>query len=152
MRLETGDSNIKKSRVSGLRSPVSGLLSGSGFSLVEIIVAISILSIGLVGAIRVFPVGLRASHRAEMVSRSTLIAERTLESLKLSAWEDLVPGETTDQDAPFDMVVTIDQPELDGLTDATRLKRLSVTVNWVQDGRVRSVTAVTLFNQPASSG
>lgn len=121
------------------------------FSLVEIIVSLAILSIGLVGAIRVFPVGLRASQRAEMVSRATLIAERTLEMLKLSTWDELAVGTTTEQDAPFDMTVAIDQPAVEGLVDASRIKRLSVTVNWVQDGRVRSVTAVTLVHGTSES-
>ena len=116
----------------------------------EVVVAIAILSIGLVWAIRVFPVGLRASQRAERVSRATLIAERTIELLKLSAWDDLTVGKTIDRDDPFDMAVTIDQPEVDGVTDPTRIKRISVTVNWVQDGRVRSVTAVTLVHGTTS--
>ena len=121
-----------------------------GFSLIELVLSLAILSIGLVGAIRVFPVGLRASHRAELSSLATLAAERTLESLKLNAWEELVVGESTSRDDPFDIVVSVGQPVLSGLVDPTRVKRLIVTVGWVQEGRSRSLSMATYAHRPST--
>jgi type II secretory pathway pseudopilin PulG len=115
------------------------------------VISIAILSVGLVGAMRVFPVGLRASQRAEMVSRATLAAQRALESLKLKAWDELEAGETTSQEDDFDVTVVIDQPEVEGLVDSSRLKRLSVTVKWMQEARARSLTVVTYVHRPGSS-
>jgi prepilin-type N-terminal cleavage/methylation domain-containing protein len=114
-----------------------------GFSLIEVVIAIGILSIGLVGAIRVFPVGLRASQRAAQVSRGTLIVQRTIEELKLKTWDELAPGETKARQDPFEVLVAIDQPTLEGVIDAERLKRISVRVTWDQDGRPRSLSAAT---------
>ena len=115
----------------------------SAFSLIELIVSIAILSVGLIGAIRVFPMGLKASQRAAMLSRGTLVAQRTLEGLKLKTWDELAPGEDTSLEDPFEVKVEIDEPTVDGIDDATRLKRLAVTVSWLQDGRPRSLTTVT---------
>ena len=55
----------------------------TGFSLIELVIAMGILSVGLVGAMRVFPIGLRASQRSELSSRAAIAAQRTLESVKL---------------------------------------------------------------------
>ncbi|MBI3331269.1 MAG: type II secretion system protein, partial [Candidatus Omnitrophica bacterium] len=71
---------------------VSDTFSRSAFSLVELLISMAILSVGLVGAMRVFPMGLRASVRAELHSRAALAAQRTIESLKLEPWEALEDG------------------------------------------------------------
>lgn len=121
-----------------------------GFSLIELVLSLAILSIGIVGAIRVFPVGLRASQRAELSSQATLAAARTLESLKLKPWKELVIGESTSQDGLFKIVVSVDQPVLEGLVDPTRVKRLAAVVHWTQEGRSRSFTLATYAHQPSS--
>jgi len=141
------------SLVSGLWSLVHPALRishsarSSGFSLIEVVIAIGILSIGLVGAIRVFPVGLRASQRASLISRGTLAVQRTLEATKLKSWDELAPGDSVTQEDQFEIAVSIDQPKVEGLVDPKRLKRVSVTVTWMQEGRPRSLSAVTLFHR-----
>ncbi len=54
----------------------------SGFTLVEILVAMSILSIGLTGILILFPVGLSATQKAIESSNSTIIIESVHASLK----------------------------------------------------------------------
>ncbi len=120
----------------------------TAFSLVEVIIAVAILFIGLFGVIRVFPVGLRASQRSELVSRATLLAQRTLEPLKLKTWSELAEGETTDAADPFTITPSVDQPLVEGLADPSRLKRVVVTVGWTQEGRARSLTMVTYVRRP----
>ena len=125
-------------------------LTRRGFSLLEVAIAVAILAVGLVGAMRVFPVGLRASFRSDQASRAAFLAQQTLERTKLISWEALEPGETAHQDGPFSVTLVIDQPTLDGLVDSSRLKRLSVHIGWSQDGRERSVSAVTYVVRPLS--
>jgi hypothetical protein len=110
----------------------------------------AILSIGLFAGIRVFPVGLGASKRAELRSRATFAAQRTIESLKLTPWEDLAEGETTAETDGFGVTTRIRQPDLEGLVDPTRLKVVDVTVQWTQDGRSRGLTFITYLRQPSS--
>jgi len=121
-----------------------------GFSLIEVVLSLAILSVGIVGAMRVFPVGLRASHRSELSSMATLAAERTLESFKLKTWDELPVGESVTQEDPFAITVSVDQPVLPGLVDPTRVKRLAVTVTWTQEGRSRSLTIATYVHRPST--
>lgn len=121
-----------------------------GFSLIEVVLAIGILAIGLFGAIRVFPVGLKASQRSEWLSRATLMAEQVLEPLKLKSWDELEQGQTTSMQDPFNVVVSIDQPQVEGLLDPARLKRVGVTISWMQEGRLRSITMVSYVQQQSS--
>ena len=159
MGLKTQDTRLKKetaellgepfeSSVSSLESRVLSL--DAGFSLVELVIALSILAVGLVGAMRVFPVGLRASQRTEMRSRAALVAQRTLESLKVASWASLDEGETRQEQPPFAIVTRIAQPRPEHLTDLAALKALEVTVEWTQEGRVRSLTFVTYVRRSAS--
>ena len=76
----------------------------------EVVISLAILSVGLVGAMRVFPVGLRASHRSELSSRAGIVAQRTVESLKLVPWEELREGDTTTQEDDFEVTTRITQP------------------------------------------
>ncbi len=114
-----------------------------GFSLIEIVMAMAILSVGVVGAMRVFPVGLRASVRAEHSSRSAMVAGRTLEALKLKSWDELVIGETSEEIEGLTLTTRILHPAETHLADTTRLKLIEVRVRWEQEGRPRESTFVT---------
>ena len=122
-----------------------------GFSLVELVISMAILSIGLVGAMRVFPVGLRASQRAEVSSRAAILAQRTIEALKLNAWDELQEGETTSEEDDFEVTTRIaPPPALAQLVDPTRLKVIEVTVRSVEGGRSRALTFITYLRHAPS--
>ena len=122
----------------------------SGFSLVEVVIAIAILAVGLVGSMRVFPMGLRASRRAEELSRATLLAERTMAAAKLLSWDELSVGSSTTTEEDATATVTIDHPEVEDLMDPASLKRVSVSVRWSQEGRERTLGLVTYLRHPPS--
>ncbi len=122
----------------------------TGFSLIELAIALAILSVGLIGAMRVFPVGLRASQRSEMSSRAAIVAQRTIESLKLISWGELVEGEQTTKEGDLDVITRVTQPVLEHLVDPTRLKTVEVVVRWVQDARPREMTFVTYVRRDTS--
>ncbi|MBI3330869.1 MAG: prepilin-type N-terminal cleavage/methylation domain-containing protein, partial [Candidatus Omnitrophica bacterium] len=132
------------------RDPRSLARGHAAFSLVELLISMAILSVGLVGAMRVFPMGLRASLRAEQQSRAALAAQRTIESLKLEPWEALEDGETTAEEDGFDVTTRISQPDPEALVDASRLKALEVRVRFVQDGRPRELTFLTYVRRETS--
>ena len=111
--------------------------------MVELVISMAILSVGMVGAMRVFPVGLRASQRAELNSRAALVAQRVIESLKLEPWDELVEGETSSEEGGFSVTTRISQPEPEGLVDPGRLKAIEVIVQFTQDGRDRRLVFIT---------
>ena len=121
-----------------------------GFSLIELVISMAILSVGIVGAMRVFPVGLRASERAERNSRATMVAQRTLEAMKLVSWDALAEGQTSREEEGFTILTRVDHPAIESLVDPMRLKRLEVSVQWVQDRRPRALTFVTYLRHETS--
>jgi len=115
--------------------------------LIEVVVSLAILSVGLVGAMRVFPLGLRASQRSELNSRAAMLAQRTIESLKLQPWEDLQLGESAQHVEDFEVVTRIETLPVEGVVESERLKTVVVTVRWEQAGRTRHLDVVTYLHR-----
>ena len=122
----------------------------TGFSLIELMISMAILSVGLIGAMRVFPMGLRASQRAELNSRAAIVAQRTIEMLKLKPWDELALKEATSQDDGFAVTTRIGQPVIEPLTDAGRLKTVEVSVELTQDGTPRQLVFLTYVRRDTS--
>ena len=119
----------------------------SGFSLIELVISMGILTVGLLGAMRVFPLGLRASRRTEMNSRATILAQRTLEALKLEGWEELTIGERKATEDPFDVTTRLRTLQLDSVVDPERVREVVVTVRWDEDERPRSLSFMTYIRR-----
>ncbi len=120
------------------------------FSLIEIVIALSILGVGLIGAMRVFPVGLKASQRAELRSRAAFIAQQTLEPLKVAAWDQLKEGETREVRKPFIIVTTVSSVQPEHVSSSASLKQIEVSVEWPQEGKLRTLNFVTYLRRQAS--
>jgi len=125
-------------------------LASWAFSLIELMISMAILSIGLVGAMRVFPIGLQASRRAELNSRAAIVAQRTIESLKLEPWDALSEGETTGAEEEFSVTTRITEPGPEDLVDPSRLKAIEVRVQFTQAGRQRGLVFITYLRREAS--
>ena len=121
----------------------------AGFSLVELIIALSILGIGLIGSMRVFPVGLRASQRAQLRTRAAFIAQQTLEPLKTTAWDQLKEGEVRKEQKPFVIVTTIRSVQPEHVGGALALKQVEVSVEYPQEGKLRTASFVTYLRHPS---
>ena len=110
-----------------------------------------ILSVGLVGAMRVFPIGLRASQRSELSSRAAIAAQRTLESVKLTPWLELAEGETAAPAGDLQLTTRVGRPNLaEPLVDPGRLKQVEITVRSIQATRSRPLTFVTYLRRDTS--
>ncbi len=111
------------------------------FSLIELVISLAILSVGLVGAMRVFPVGLRASQRSELRSRAGMVAQRIMESLKVTPCAQLTDGEETVDE--FQVRTTVTEPQVEHVTEPGRLKTIDVHLTWTQEGRPREFGVIT---------
>ena len=134
---------------SGLRPPASGLHAwrARGFSLIELVVALGLLGVGLVGVVRLFPVGLRASKRSEVISKATLLAQQQLEEIKTFGFDALTatppPFPLAGTAGAYQWLVTIDEVEPPGLPRPNDLRAVIVKVHWPESGQTRSIGLVT---------
>lgn len=71
-----------------------------GFTLVEVLVATVVLTIGLLGALTAFSMASRVTGAATNDTMVTFLAQQKLAEIRLSTWSDLRPGVTTGDFGP----------------------------------------------------
>ena len=65
-----------------------------GFTLIEIVIALLVLAIGLVGLLALFPVGFDAAARAGDITTATFLAQSLIEDAKREGYDGLTVGTT----------------------------------------------------------
>ena len=102
----------------------------SGFTLIEIVISLSILAIGLVGILSLFPIGFDSARRSVSATQATIIAHEHLEELRNSGYPALGSTSgtfTTDPAYTWTQTVTT--------TTVTGLRQVICTVTWAQGNR-----------------
>ncbi len=117
----------------------------SGFSLIEVVLALGILIIGLVAIVLLFPVGLRASREAGILSEATLLAQSRIEQIKTLGYDRL--QEKQGSQGTFGWSTIEEEVTPDGVNDPSKLKKISVVVTWTQAGKERKETFVTMVRE-----
>jgi type II secretory pathway pseudopilin PulG len=124
-----------------------------GTSLAELMVALVILSIGILAVAQLFPAGTREQNKDRMMTAANYYAQEKLERLSALPWthpdlglgvhpaggvkENL--GPTGAWKRSYD--VTLMQSPLDNL------KKIAVTVTWGKGANIKSVTATTYLRR-----
>jgi len=104
-----------------------------GFTILELIVATTILSIGVLGLGVIFPTAMRSSLLTKQNSQAVEYCQQTIEYLRTLNYEDddLIAGthgpDTLENKFSREYVITDDHP-------TTEMKRIVVTVTWQQRG------------------
>ena len=118
-----------------------------GTTLAELMIALVILSVGILAVAQLFPAGTGTQVRSRMTNNANYYAQERLEQLRCLGWADadLSVGRhpasgteslgTSGQWQRFYEVTTMAAP-------LGNLKRVDVTVSWNHDG-TRSVTSTT---------
>lgn len=122
-----------------------------GFSLLEIVIALVLLTVGLVGVLYLFPVGLRASGRAGLMSKAAFFAQRKLEDIKREGYDfHSTPGLRSGvfSDDKFSWEEKVENPLVEGEPPEVALRKIILTVQWVEEGAKRSEDFVTYIVQP----
>lgn len=114
-----------------------------GFTLVEVMVALIVLSVAVVAALQLFGGGLRLARAATDHQEATLLASEKLSELALEDLEEST-SEGSEGDYRWTRRVTFDEAlepeEPDPTKPGVRLARLSVEVRWGKNRRVELVT------------
>lgn len=106
-------------------------LDEHGISVVEVLVAISILLVGVVGLMGALSTGVMSVAESGGQSKATSYGRQKLEDLKSAAFDPGPTGPTTDTPEPG-INRTWQVFSVAGFTAPNRLARIVVTVTWYQ--------------------
>jgi len=113
--------------------------------------AMAIMAIGIIGVVRLLPVGLRASKSSEMLTRAAFLAQEKMEALKLAGFDELsAPNpsiEMEGEEGGYAWAADVSEIELDGLTNSQDIRSLSLSVSWEEKGKTRSQEFITYIGK-----
>lgn len=132
-----------------MRRKLSPQESGKGFTLVEIMIAMLLLVIALVGLASVTVSVIKGNDLSRMVTTATTLAKDKMEELKnlsaTSAGYDALTGSSDTVEAIYTRQWTVGAV---GATapdnDTTKMRKITVTVTWTWNGQSHSVTLNTI--------
>jgi len=122
--------------------------SQQGFTLLEVLVTIVILSIGLLGTAGLTTGVIRGNHFSKNLTSATAAAQTQLEAVKSGGYAYAVAANFLDDTVTMGgMSFTRTTTITDG-SPAANMKKISVVVNWTDsNGTARSVTLETILAQ-----
>jgi type II secretory pathway pseudopilin PulG len=132
-----------------------------GIGLIEIILSISILSVGILGIISAFPRATAIQRSLELNTIANHLAQETMESYNAIAYEDIAVGVLennlaidTDTSSPFfpfakTTIVDLLDSNLAVTQTDTGLKQITTTISWSHplDGSTGSTTLFRVLNK-----
>ncbi|MFH1776493.1 MAG: prepilin-type N-terminal cleavage/methylation domain-containing protein [Candidatus Omnitrophota bacterium] len=120
--------------------------SETAFTLVEILIALSILAVGILGLVNLFPVGLDATKQTVDISTAAIVAQRRIEEIKADGYNQSITYDGTNGNYTeypnYTWGVTV-VPH--GMTNNLRI--VTVNVTWTFRGQPRTETFVTYIAQ-----
>ena len=110
-------------------------------SLIELLVAIVILSVGVVGVLRAFAIATRYNYSAENETSAGLLAHDMLEEIRADASvsEGIESGTFDGDQSRFAWTRSVRKTEKD------QLYEVRVTISWPESIRQRDLTLTTLI-------
>ncbi len=111
----------------------------SGFTLIEIMIAMFVLSVGLLGAAGVATTVINGNVFSNKITTATTLAQDKMEELKGTAYASITPGgpETLESIYTRTWTATPDSP-------AAGMKAIDVTVTFPWKGATHNVTLKTI--------
>ena len=116
----------------------------AGFTLLEVLVALTLLSVALVVILQLFSANLRGIATSEDLAKATMRAEATMRDvLDNEDIEEKSSSETTPDGYRIDVAITsADEKRTENLP--LKLLQISLTVHWKDGVKERSLTLKTM--------
>ena len=102
--------------------------SGAGFSLIEIMFALTFLAVGILAVAAMIPAGTRGVSQSRVITSGLMASQRKMEQLRGTPFLSLTPGTFSDTMSVFTRTWTV--------TDSVPMagcKRIQVTTQWTDD-------------------
>ena len=114
----------------------------AGFSLVEIMFAMTFLAVGLLAIAQLIPAGLKGVTEARVRTNAVQNTQRIIDDLRASDYDSLDAGEFSETDGRYSTTWTItdDNP-------IPNSKRVDVVSSWGPDENRRTVTMSTYLTR-----
>ena len=110
-----------------------------GFTLLEVLIALSILGIGMSFLYTVFPLGIRISKDVRILGSISFFAQKKIEELKTM---DKAPSDSNGQENLFNWTIKVE----DYTTENNFvLKKIQLDARWPEGDTTRKKTFVTYF-------
>ena len=116
--------------------------TNQGFSLIEVLIALSIFTIGILGVASLVISSINENALARRVTEATALAEDRLESMLALSYEDIITGQSTEGAYTVSWNVAED-------VIVAQTKSITVTVTWQYRGNQRNVTIQHLLSSNA---
>ncbi len=119
-------------------------IRSEGFTLLEVLVALALLSIALVAILQLFSANLRGIAASEDLAKAAMRAEATMRSvLEDEDIEEKTSSETTPDGYRIDVAITnADEKRTENLP--LKLLQVSLTVHWKNGTKERTLTLKTM--------
>lgn len=124
------------------RNPDKAQSKQEGFSLIEVMVALTFLAIGLLGVAQMIPAGLAGVTQARVRTNAVQAAQAKIDELRITDYENVVAGnysETVDN-YTLDWTVTTDDP-------IPGMKRVDLTASWQNPAGTQAVAVNTYLTE-----
>lgn len=121
----------------------------AGFTMVELMVALTVMTIGVLGAVGVFNSAFSVAAQASIRSRAVAVATRHIEAVRAIPYDKLVVSPTVKTDtqsvggATFTVLTAITSADAQGVPSA--YKQATVTVTWSDLGGTHAVDQATII-------
>ena len=103
------------------------IYSDAGFTLLEVMIALLILTIGIVTVLQVFPVAFNVVMSNQMETQATLLCQEKIEEIISKSYIDIITGTTTASlSSPFEKFSR--ETKISDIE--TGLKKVEVIVSW----------------------
>ena len=128
--------------------------SHKAFTLMEVLVALAVVTIGLAALIRLQLFSLNMSNRAELTTRAALLADEKISETLGAGYPQIgvATGTINHAGCDFQWKRQVTNPQSPQLAQAhlTGLRRLSVNVTWQQGGYDKHVQLTTYVARRSS--
>ncbi|MFH0740004.1 MAG: prepilin-type N-terminal cleavage/methylation domain-containing protein [bacterium] len=130
------------------------ITNNRGFTLIETLMALAVITIGLVIVLQVFPFGFSVEKNSQLETQAILCAQDKIEALLAKSFSELTIGTVVESPlpAPFERFtrttkISFVNESLQESVPATTFKKIEATVSWNSPLRFgsREVKLITLF-------